>query len=693
MRRIVEDTRSQLLNLSRKAKAEKDGKTRYEKRVKSSVSRSVKSYNSINMNSLFKEDILTVNIEVQGETDNYTTTISFGDFLEKLRKRLNNSEVLSLKVVIQSLVDAFNGSNVFVRCNCCLDENTEIKLLNGEVVNMKTLLDKFNSGEKIYVYSTDKNGDFKPGEVTNVCISRYTNKMMRVTLDNGEFVETTPDHLFMLRDGSYAPAENLHVGQSLMPMYFKYDNGYESYKKNSITEGTVFCSVYKEVANTLLKDEIEKAKVRSGEDVIQIHHADFNKSNNYPSNLKPMGKIEHWEYHYNHVFESGSFEKFKEAGNKYWETEDARKKQSEVCRKVIKDYYKNRTEEEKLRDSVERSTHIKNAWVSGAFNTEKFREASIRRGEFLHTPEIEDLTRFGIKNYWENISDEERLKRKNISIENAKKASDAIRGKALTEEHKINISLACKNRTQEQKDNHARKITEAKILSVLNECLNNGLQLTQENYDMIRKGSMPRLQKRFKNIEEAVSYFQLNHRVVKIEHLEYDEKIPVYDLSVKDYSNFVCNAGIVLHNCDFFYRFGYWLSKDSIIYGERQNIPSDITNPTNDLGKGCKHVMLVLANHSWLLKVASVVWNYINYMEKHYEKMYQTVIYPAVYGKDYEEVQLDIFDDSEMPTDKQDLNTSNDYGRRRTQFAKGNATRFQPSSKDADQLSIDMEED
>jgi len=143
---------------------------------------------------------------------------------------------------------------------------------------------------------------------------------------------------------------------------------------------------------------------------------------------------------------------------------------------------------------------------------------------------------------------------------------------------------------------------------------------------------------------------------------------------------------------DFFYRFGYFLSKDDIIYGERQDIPSDITNPDNDLGRGCKHIMLALSNHSWLIKVASAVNNYIHYMEKHYTKLYQTVIYPAIYDKEYEgDIQLDIFDDNELATSKQDIEKANEYGGRRTQFQKGNEYRFRPREKDIDQIEMEDE--
>lgn len=145
---------------------------------------------------------------------------------------------------------------------------------------------------------------------------------------------------------------------------------------------------------------------------------------------------------------------------------------------------------------------------------------------------------------------------------------------------------------------------------------------------------------------------------------------------------------------DFFYRFGYWATKNNIISGDVQLIPSDETNPKDDLGPACKHVLLVLSNTSWLIKVASVIRNYIIYMEKHMQKQYANIIYPAVYGKAYEEpVQLDIFDDDEMQSDEKAIDISNKYARTKTQFKPGNEFRIQKSEKPTeDQISIEDEE-
>ena len=136
------------------------------------------------------------------------------------------------------------------------------------------------------------------------------------------------------------------------------------------------------------------------------------------------------------------------------------------------------------------------------------------------------------------------------------------------------------------------------------------------------------------------------------------------------------------------YRFAYWQTRNKVNSGEAENRPSNITNPHDDLGASCKHVLLVLSNTSWLLKVASTIFNYVNYMEKHYQKLYADVIYPAIYQKSYEEpVQLDIFDDT-LDTSSDTLDASNKYARTKNQFQKGNEFRYK-EQPDKNQLSID----
>lgn len=159
-------------------------------------------------------------------------------------------------------------------------------------------------------------------------------------------------------------------------------------------------------------------------------------------------------------------------------------------------------------------------------------------------------------------------------------------------------------------------------------------------------------------------------------------------------SSFNSDNVYIFCNCpDWKYRMGYFATKNSITSGDPELRPSKITNPNDTKGPGCKHSLLVISNNSWLLKVASVIFNYINYMEKHYAKLYADIIYPAIYEKEYEEpVQLDMFDDEENPElldDEDTIDTSNKYARTKNQFKTGNEYRFKPSDKIDKQLDFD----
>lgn len=156
------------------------------------------------------------------------------------------------------------------------------------------------------------------------------------------------------------------------------------------------------------------------------------------------------------------------------------------------------------------------------------------------------------------------------------------------------------------------------------------------------------------------------------------------------------NKGDVYISCscpDFFFRFGYWATINKINSGEAQLIPSDETNPNDKLGPGCKHILLALANTSWLVKVASVIRNYIQYMEKNRQQLYQNIIYPAIYGKEYTEpVQQSMFDDEEELGDKSTIDIANIEARKKGQFKPGNIYRYQKQNVSDDQISMEDEE-
>lgn len=119
---LVEDTRTALLGKSRTAgdyKRKDHGKNRFERKKYSKIANAVKAYNRIDMNKLFKEDTLIVNIPVIGETDNYTVSIKMEGIVAEIAKNIkNNNNKFEYRTIIQALTKIFNTANIYVKCTC-----------------------------------------------------------------------------------------------------------------------------------------------------------------------------------------------------------------------------------------------------------------------------------------------------------------------------------------------------------------------------------------------------------------------------------------------------------------------------------------------------------------------------------------------------------------------------------------------
>jgi hypothetical protein len=142
----------------------------------------------------------------------YTQTVVFLDFVEAMR-----SSGMSLRDKVRLMLEG----DLAINCNCpCLVGDTKIPLLDGRTLTIEELAKEFESSDTaIYVYSADASGDFVPGKATFVGKTGETRSLVRVTLDNDEVITCTPEHPFMLRDGTYKEAKFLSSGDSLMPLY------------------------------------------------------------------------------------------------------------------------------------------------------------------------------------------------------------------------------------------------------------------------------------------------------------------------------------------------------------------------------------------------------------------------------------------------------------------------------------------
>ena len=130
---------------------------------------------------------------------------------------------------------------------------------------------------------------------------------------------------------------------------------------------------------------------------------------------------------------------------------------------------------------------------------------------------------------------------------------------------------------------------------------------------------------------------------------------------------------------DFKYREAYAATKGGYKAGSAENRPSDITNPNDSKGAGCKHILAALNNAEWLKKIASVINNYINYCKDNMEYNYAKFIFPNVYGIPYQkavQMCLDNYDENGdvvdiMKSDQETINLSNALGKIRGRFKSG----------------------
>ena len=100
----------------------------------------------------------------------------------------------------------------------CFTGDTKVSLLDGRELSFLELLDEYGYDGKFWVYSCTSGGDVVPGLAHYVHKTKVSTRIAIVKLDSGEEIKCTPDHRFMLRDGSYVEAKDLNSDLLLMSL-------------------------------------------------------------------------------------------------------------------------------------------------------------------------------------------------------------------------------------------------------------------------------------------------------------------------------------------------------------------------------------------------------------------------------------------------------------------------------------------
>ncbi len=179
----------------------------------------------------------------------------------------------------------------------CFSGETKVSLVDGRNISFRELIKEWEEGKTNYCYTIGNDRSIEIGKIINPRLTKKNTPVLKITLDNDTEITCTPDHKFMLRDGSFKEAKSLKSDDSLIPLYRQYSRigkritieGYEMLHDPGQNRW-LFTHVLADQYN--LKQNLYS--LESGE---HRHHKDFNKLNNSPNNIIRVPKKEHFTIH------------------------------------------------------------------------------------------------------------------------------------------------------------------------------------------------------------------------------------------------------------------------------------------------------------------------------------------------------------------------------------------------------------
>ena len=473
-----------------------------------------------------------------------------------------NTEISGLVKILGLDVDKDTGKLIYNKKKlryhkiiiACFTGDTKVKSLDGNSYSFKELVD--NNVKELWTYSIDKNGNVVPALAKNIRKIKETNKLVKITLDNGKVIKCTLDHKFMLPDLSYEEAQNLKVGQSLMPIYTKIENKHEMYFDRNSGK---YKYTHDLVGNTILAREKEDALDRlqneehaPNQNSICVHHKGvFNQNNslnNTPENLEWLTAKEHFIEHSKHNKSEKGKEYYRELHRegklKNWgETYNGSEKhivdvkrawelgKYANCYNHFAEYNKTRANKDSCKKSNSNPLHILHSKQTKALKTIKYL--------------VENNLEVNEENYNYNKCQGAVLFSNLDTLFNS--LADAI-------ELSDNVDISNYVLKREQ-DNNVEVWKRSRVARVINRLTDKGLELNEENYNSVRvkKDKDPKFETIltvFDSYEEAYEAGKhYNHKIVDIEYLDVENE-PVYCMEVPEYHNFLLDADVVIHNCD-----------------------------------------------------------------------------------------------------------------------------------------------
>ena len=99
----------------------------------------------------------------------------------------------------------------------CFTGDTKVELYNGEQKTFSELVEMAHKGMRAEIFTVDAHRNVRIKPLRAPRLVRRNDPVVKLTLESGAEILCTPDHRYMLRDGTYREAQQLKAKDQLMP--------------------------------------------------------------------------------------------------------------------------------------------------------------------------------------------------------------------------------------------------------------------------------------------------------------------------------------------------------------------------------------------------------------------------------------------------------------------------------------------
>ena len=434
----------------------------------------------------------------------------------------------------------------------CFSGDTLIALADGRNLPFKQIVEEQEKGIDHFCYTVDSDRAIAIERFINARITKRNVEVIKIHLDSKQTITCTPDHLFMLRDGTYKRADLLTQEDSIMPLYRKLSDkqdagitidGYEMVW-NPQNEKWVFTHLLADKHN--IDTEVYNKTNQS-----HCHHIDFNKHNNNPDNIVRLDKQLHLQLHKDHIAKTLHTEAAKAKAREVRKSDEYRKKislrmQDPITRQILSQNAKRQWSNEDYK------SYMTTSWKEFYKKNIEYQEKTIQNLNMSQ------------KKYWSDTSNKQEQARKikaYYEINPAVKVQQSVAAKAQWKDPQL-LEWR-KNKTKEQwtaefRQRRTKTLTETyfkKTMQFLKKFgtidIDNIVTIEQERIKTNDKSILKfnTFCKRYyggntEHTIQAINHY--NHKIIKIERIA--QKIDVYDAEVPNTHNFALATGIFVHN-------------------------------------------------------------------------------------------------------------------------------------------------